>query len=92
MDLRANLDGTRVIDIDPSSVTYRVGVRADDHFVEINGRPVGDAREVRLAWREPVDDRIRVTVDRGGTRLVFDEPVPRVEKYIVPVEPWREHQ
>jgi predicted metalloprotease with PDZ domain len=92
LDLRANLDGTRVIDIDPASVTHRVGVRANDRLVEINGRPVGDAREVRLAWREPVDDRIRVTVERDGRRLVLDEPVPRIERFIVPVEPWREHE
>lgn len=91
LDLRANLDGTRVVDIDPGSITYRVGVRAGDRFIEINGRPVNDAREVRLAWQKPVDDRIRITLERDADELKLDEPLPSVERFIVPTEPWHEH-
>jgi len=91
MGLRANLDGTRVIDVDASSITYRVGVRANDRFVEINGQPVQSAREVRAAWRNPVDNRIRVTLERDGEELKLDEPVPKIEQFIVPADPWREH-
>ena len=91
MDLRANLDGTRVIDIDASSIAYRVGVRADDRFVEINGQPIHNAFEVRAAWRKPADNRIRVTLERDGKELKLDQPVPRIEEFIVPTDPWREH-
>lgn len=91
MDLRANLDGTRVIDVDASSIAYRVGVRADDRLVKINGQPIHNALDVRAAWRKPVDNRIRVTLERDGRELKLDEPVPRIEEFIVPTDPWREH-
>ncbi|MBU0616698.1 MAG: hypothetical protein KKI02_03175, partial [Planctomycetes bacterium] len=76
----------------PSSIAYRVGVRANDRFIEINGQPVSEAREVRPAWREPIGNRIRVTLERDGGELVLDAPMPRIEKFVVPVEPWHEHK
>jgi len=92
MDLRANLDGTRVIDIDRSSITYQVGVRPADRFVEINGQAVSNAREVRAAWRQPVGQRIRITLRRDGREVKINCPLPQVERFVVPLEPWREHE
>jgi predicted metalloprotease with PDZ domain len=92
MDLRANLDGTRVIDIDRNGIAYRVGVRANDRFVKINGQSVGDAREVRTAWRSPRDERIRVTLERAGETIEIDQALPQVEQFVVPVDPWRAHR
>jgi predicted metalloprotease with PDZ domain len=88
MDLRANFDGTRVIDIDPGSGAYRVGIRANDRLIEINGQSVSDAREVRVAWQRLVDKGIRVTLERNGDTLALAAPVPRIERFIVPVEAW----
>jgi predicted metalloprotease with PDZ domain len=92
VDLRANLDGTRVIDIDPRGLGFRVGVRPDDRLIEINGQSLSNASEVRAAWQKPVGNRIRVTLKRGEHQLTLDQPVPVVEKFLVPVEPWREHE
>lgn len=92
MDLRANLDGTRVIDMDHNGLTYQIGVRPGDRLVEINGHPVANATEVRTAWRNPVGNRIRVTLKRDGKNVEIDQPLPETEEFIVPVEPWREHE
>lgn len=91
MDLRANLDGTRVVDLDRTGITYRAGIRAGDRFVEVNGQDVTNGSEVRLAWRNPLENRIRVTLERDGKQVRIDEPVPEIEAFIVPAEPWREH-
>ncbi len=92
MALRANLDGTRVIDLDRHWITYRVGVRADDRLIEINGQPVSDAQQVRAAWRKPVDNRIRVTLLRDEKEVKIDEPLPLIQTFTVPADPWRRHK
>ena len=90
MALRANLDGTRVVNLDRNWVTYQVGVRGGDRFVEVNGQKVTDGSEVRSAWRKPRENRIRVTLERDGRHVSIDEPVPRIEAFVVSAEPWRE--
>lgn len=91
LSLRANLESTRVIDLDQSGIAYRVGIRSGDRLVEINGQPVSNAQEVRSAWRSPIDKRIRVKLERDGQSVEIDEPLPNVERFTVPVQPWREH-
>jgi predicted metalloprotease with PDZ domain len=92
MDLRANLDGTKVLDMDQSWITYEVGIRPGDRLTKINGQPVTNAGEVRTAWRKPVDGRIRVTLERGGKKVNIDEPLADTRGFDVPAEPWQEHQ
>jgi len=41
--------------------------------------------------QKPVDERIRVTLERDGKTMTIDKPLPKVERFLVPVEPWREH-
>ncbi len=90
MSFRANLDGVRVLDLDPRGIAWRVGVREGDRFVEINGQTVTDQHEVRKAWRAVAGDRISLTIDRGKTRLIVEEPVPHTETFAVPTHPWRD--
>jgi len=90
MSLRANLDGVRVINLDPKGIAWQVGVRQGDRFVEINGQAVGNQIEVRKAWRAVKDNRIRLTFDRKEERLIVDEPLPRTKKFTVPLHPWRD--
>ncbi len=89
LDLRANLEGTRLLDLDPQSLGYRIGLRAGDELVEVNGRPVSDPAGVRNAWRNPVGERIRVTLLREGQSMQLDAPLEPSTRFIVPVEPWR---
>lgn len=90
-DLRANLDGTKVRDMDHKGLAGMVGILPGDRFVEINGQAVASPGDVHRAWRNPQEDRIQATILRDGQRITIDEPVPVVETYHVPAEPWRQH-
>ena len=92
LDLRANLDGTRIVDIDPRGGAYRVGVRPDDVLIEVNGQPVSGPGDVHRAWRMPIDDRILVKLRRGEEEVTIDQPVPDEKHFYVPAAPWREHK
>jgi predicted metalloprotease with PDZ domain/peroxiredoxin len=89
LDLRASLDGTRVVNIDHKTLAYRVGVREDDVLSAVNGQPVANAAQVHVAWRSPQDGRVRVTLQRGGQPVELDEPLPAVLGYEVAAGPWR---
>ncbi len=89
LDLRANLDGTRLLDIDPGGLAYRVGLRAGDELLEVNGQAVGNAAEVRKAWRSPADQRARVSLRREGQIVRLDAPLEPVTVFAVPPDPWR---
>ena len=93
LSLRANLDGTKVRDIDPSGPAARLGIKAGDRFIEVNGEAVTDPGEVHRAWRMAGagDGRIRVTLERAGKQVTIDEAIPDELRFTVPVDPWREH-
>ena len=63
----------------PSSPSYGAGLRRGDRIVKINSKAIVDLTDilntVALDGTEPVD----VTVDRGGTELVFSVQFPVVE-------------
>jgi S1-C subfamily serine protease len=81
-----------VRDVDHNGLAYRVGVREGDRLIEVNGEPVTGVRGVYAAWRKPVDNRILVTLERDGRELEIDERLPEIERFVVPVAPWREHR
>lgn len=89
LSLRANLDGTRLIDIDPRSAAFRIGLRADDRVLKVNGQEVGDANALRKAWREPRNDRIEVLLRRGEREITIDQPIPNETQFVVSGEYWR---
>jgi len=91
LSLRANLDGTRVVDIDPDGLAARIGILAGDRFVEVNDKPVSSQRDVRLAWRRPVAGAIRLKIERDSHDLWIDEPIPKVIRYSLDAAPWQEH-
>jgi predicted metalloprotease with PDZ domain/peroxiredoxin len=91
LDLRANLDGDRILDIDHKDLAYHIGLRENDRLLKINGWPVSQPADAHAAWREPQGERVRVTLMRGEQRLEIDEPLPTVLKYQVAAEPWRAH-
>ncbi|MBI4878276.1 MAG: peptidoglycan DD-metalloendopeptidase family protein [Planctomycetes bacterium] len=88
LDLRANLEGTKLVLIDPSCASWRVGLRIGDRLLEVNGREVRDEHEVRAAWSAPCDDRVRVRFLRSDVPepVAIDAPIPRVVEYQVPDE------
>jgi len=86
MNLRANLDGTLVRDIDPAGVGARAGVEAGDRFLEINGRTVKTEGEVRAAWRAVTGGRIRLILENGNGRRTIDQPLPVITRFLVPAK------
>jgi predicted metalloprotease with PDZ domain len=89
LDLRANLDGQRVVDLDRNALAYRIGVRPGDRFLEVNGRPARSAAEVRDAWRQPTDKRIRLRLARNEQTVMIDEPIADTYTFTVLPEPWQ---
>ncbi len=91
LSLRANLDGTRVRDIDPAGLGGRLGLRAGDVLLEVNGVACDTVDGVQRAWRQPRDGRMCFTFERDGQRHEVDEPIPEALVVTVDPEPWRSH-
>lgn len=81
--LRGNLNGVKLLDLDPAGLAYRLGIRPGDRFLEINGKKPSQRREVYLAWSRPVDGRIQARIDRKGEEIHIDEPLPEEAVYRV---------
>lgn len=93
LDLRGNLDGdppTKLRDLDPNSIAFRVGIRSGDRFVTINGVQPSSRADVYRAWTNPADRRIRVTVERAGKQLEFDEPIVDRARFQISTAHWEE--
>lgn len=88
LDLRANVEGTMVRDLDHNGLAYQLGLREFDRIVELNGQAVTNPNEVHTAWRQPQDGHVRMKVLRGAAPLDFDAPLPTVTRYEVPAEGW----
>lgn len=85
--LRANLDGARIVDLDPTSWSARFGLKTGDVLIEINGQPVTSPGEAHAAWRQ-AGDAMTVTLRRGDQELTLRELLPDVVEFRVPVEEW----
>lgn len=83
LSLRADLDGTTIRTIDPAGIGYRLGLRSGDRVIEVNGRPVGSADEVRAAWSLPDGDRLEAVVEREGRERFLDAPLGPQASYAV---------
>ena len=92
LDLRANLDGTRIRNLDPSGIAHRIGLRSGDRFLEVNGVPCKQSGQIHSAWQTPREGRIRVVYTRNGEEHVLDEAVPEALVIEVEPEPWRDHR
>jgi len=86
LDLRTNFTGTRVDAIDPRGCGALVGLRSGDVVREVNGQPVEDEAAVRAAFREPIEGRLRLLVERPGEleKVVIDVPIPTETTYTLP--------
>jgi predicted metalloprotease with PDZ domain len=89
--LRANLEGTRIRDIDPRGLGGRLGLRAGDRLLLVNGSPCASQDQVRRAWRAPQDGRMRFVFERDGETHEVDEPLPVELEVEMSAEPWKAH-
>ena len=65
--------GRRAHDVEAGSNAFRIGLRAGDRFVEINGTPVETGQEIARQmgqWAE--GSPLRFVVERGGDRVVLE--------------------
>lgn len=81
--LEANLDGTRIVDIDPASAAFAVGLRPGDRLLSVNGTAVAAPADVHRAFPTCPDGRLRVQFLRGERELAIDEPAPARQHYTV---------
>jgi dienelactone hydrolase len=72
--INANIErGRRAVDIAENSNAYRLGLRAGDLLLEIDGKAVEASRDifnVMMHW--DLGALIRVVVERGGRRMTLD--------------------
>ncbi|MEO5739114.1 MAG: PDZ domain-containing protein, partial [Vicinamibacterales bacterium] len=88
--LRVNLTvdrGRRAHEVVAGSNAFRLGLRAGDRFVEINGKPVESGRDIVQGLQTWTDgDRLTFIVERKGDRVVL-EGLFRPEEVDVPPMP-----
>ena len=72
------LEGALVSQLDPTSASYRAGLREGDVVLEINRRKVANAAEAVQICRETTEKRVLVLVWRSGVSryIVVDESQP----------------
>jgi len=88
-DLRGNLDRVTLLDLDKGGPAYRIGVRAKDRFLEVNGIRPENAADVYRAWSKPRSGRISVVLGRGSETITIDQPLPENIVYSIDLGPWR---
>ncbi len=71
LEFRARLHGTTVCSFSAGSPAYLLGLRRGDRLIDVNGVTVTGQAQAETAWRHPVANGIRVTVERGGQRFVL---------------------
>jgi predicted metalloprotease with PDZ domain len=76
LELRANLDGTTLRDLDPDCAAGLIGLRAGDELLAVNGVAVAKPAECYRAFQTPVDGRLKVELRRAGVEQTIDAPVP----------------
>jgi poly(3-hydroxybutyrate) depolymerase len=78
--------GRRASEVVPESNAFRVGLRAGDRFLEVNGTAVHTAREIALEMQKwNVGAPIRLAVERGGARRELHGTFQPVEVEMPPV-------
>lgn len=87
LELRANLEGTTVLELDPSGLGHRIGLRAGDRLLEVNGLPVADETALRRAWGRPLDGTVHVVLERAGEGEALELRVPRPDDAVYRVPP-----
>ncbi len=87
--LRANFEGTRITALDRQSEAARLGLLEGDTIRTVNGRDVTDAASIQAAWKDPVEGRVEVRVERGGAPIELAAPAgPALAKPFVDPTAW----
>ncbi len=79
LELRANLEATRIVDIDPACAAARIGLRAGDKLIEVNGVKVAGPADCRAAFARPREGRLQITLERNGATERIDAAPPTTE-------------
>jgi hypothetical protein len=74
-----------------SQVT-RLGLRAGDELLTLNGQACITSRDVALAWGAPRGGVMHASLRRRGELLELERPLPARTLFLVDPRPWREHQ
>ena len=85
--LDARVEGTTVVALSPLGAAQEIGLAEGDELLEVQGRPVADAGELRAAWAA-IEDHVHVVLRRGGERVTLDLPLPLEPRYDLDLAPW----
>jgi len=73
---RVNLEGTRIVAIDPDGAGHRLGLRIGDVLHEIDGHPVSNREDVRDAWSRHRRE-IEINVTRDDQIVIIRDTIHR---------------
>jgi predicted metalloprotease with PDZ domain len=88
-ELRARVEGTKVVDIDPESALYELGLRPGDVVLEANGVTPTSRAETFRAFDAPRDGRVRARLRRGSGEVAIDQPIPMTTQVSFEAQSWR---
>ncbi|MBF0400117.1 MAG: DegQ family serine endoprotease [Magnetococcales bacterium] len=67
-DSSENNGGVHVVSVEPDSVAWTVGLRADDQIISVNRRAVQSCRELKAIMKR-VKNKLLLNIHRGGENL-----------------------
>lgn len=68
--------GTRIVQVVPDTEAARMGVKAGDRLLAIDGQPVADMAAIMAAFGRNMGPRIRLTIERGGEPVTVEGAFP----------------
>lgn len=88
----ARLDEATLVQTTAGSQVTRMGLRAGDELLTLNGQACITSRDVEMAWAAPRDGRMHASLRRAGELLELEHPLPERTLFLVDPRPWKEHQ
>ena len=77
--------GRRAQEVVTGSNAFRVGLRAGDRFIEVNGKTVAGAADIATDMaRWKAGDHVRFVIERDGDRVALEGPYEPVEVELPP--------
>ncbi len=87
----ARLEEATILETTVGSQVTRLGLRAGDELLTLNGHACITSRDVAMAWSNPRDGLMRASLRRGGELLELELPLPGRTLFLVDPRPWKEH-
>lgn len=85
LSMRANFQGATITAIDPLGCGGRLGLKAGDTLLEVNGHRIENGDDARMAFSKVVDGRFDIKLKQAdGTIKAILAPRPNQVNYVLP--------